>query len=230
MSTAKIQAQIAKYQILVAAGCRKYIIQLLDAEAKLEEAMTQTQQTQQTHTHTILCDLEQEWIAKIAIHFNVAVEGNRLLCTEEQYNRIKELSPRKFKSLGKKIGYDYECHILECFSFEGKILTEEEKKIKEKIKVIGNMNADDLKEHIKSFKLKNVTLMKEGGDVVEIYLQSNTDTDAIMQRLWDEYIPFQMSESGNRIQCAGKKGRIKDAYERLRAENAARPWFKPTKE
>lgn len=40
MSTAKIQAQIAKYQILVAAGCRKYIIQLLDAEAKLEETMT----------------------------------------------------------------------------------------------------------------------------------------------------------------------------------------------
>jgi len=230
MSTAKIQAQIAKYQILVAAGCRKYIIQLLDAEAKLEEAMTQTQQTQQTHTHTILCDLEQEWIAKIAIHFNVAVEGNRLLCTEEQYNRIKELSPRKFKSLGKKIGYDYECHILECFVFEGKILTQEEKEIKEKIRIIGNMNADDLKEHIKAFKFKNVTLMKEGGDVVEIYLERNTDVNAIMQRLWDEYIPFQMSESKNRIQCAGKKGRIKDAYERLRAENAARPWFKPTKE
>jgi phage gpG-like protein len=35
--TAKIQAQIAKYQILVKAGCRRYIIQLLDAEAKLEE-------------------------------------------------------------------------------------------------------------------------------------------------------------------------------------------------
>jgi len=39
MSTAKIQAQIAKYKILVAAGCRRYIIQLLDAEAKLEEKM-----------------------------------------------------------------------------------------------------------------------------------------------------------------------------------------------
>jgi hypothetical protein len=229
--TAKIQAQIAKYKILVAAGCRRYIIQLLDAEKLLEEAMTQqTQQTQQAHTHTILCDLEKEWIAKIAIHFNVAVEGNRLLCTEEQYDKIKKLSPTKFKNLGKKIGYDYECHILECFVFEGKILTQEEKEIKEKIRVVGNMNADDLKEHIKSFKFKNVTLMKEGGDVVEIYLQSNTDIDAIMQRLWDEYIPFQMSESGNRIQCAGKKGRIKDAYERLRAENAARPWFKPIKE
>jgi sRNA-binding protein len=37
--TAKIQAQIAKYKILVAAGCRKYIIQLLDAEKLLEEQM-----------------------------------------------------------------------------------------------------------------------------------------------------------------------------------------------
>jgi hypothetical protein len=36
-TTAKIQAQIAKYQILVAAGCRRYILPLLDAEAKLEE-------------------------------------------------------------------------------------------------------------------------------------------------------------------------------------------------
>jgi hypothetical protein len=35
--TTAIQRQIARYTVLVKAGCRRYIIQLLDAEAKLEE-------------------------------------------------------------------------------------------------------------------------------------------------------------------------------------------------
>ena len=57
--TTAIQAQIAKYQILVKAGCRRYIIQLLDAEAKLEETMYKV------NVHNVHIDIQEQLASRL---------------------------------------------------------------------------------------------------------------------------------------------------------------------
>ncbi len=177
-------------------------------------------------THMISCEMELEWVKELADLIGVKQVGYDLLMDEETFQNLKGWRHSKWKDLAKKTGYNYEeAHILDCLYFEGKILSPEEKAYKAKVLAISNMNGDALLEHIKNLSLKNIYAMKShgGSDVVNLHLYANTDVKNIEKILYDECIPFVVSDK--QIECSGKLNRIKREHDQLRLSNASRPWF-----
>jgi hypothetical protein len=176
----------------------------------------------------ISCEMELEWVKELADLIGVKQVGYDLLMDEETFQNLKGWRHSKWKDLAKKTGYNYdweEVHILDCLYFEGKILSTEEKAHKAKVLAISNMNGDALLEHIKNLSLKNIYAMKShgGSDVVNLHLYANTDVKNIEKILYDECIPFVVSDK--QIECSGKLNRIKREHDQLRLSNASRPWF-----
>ncbi len=76
MSQARLKASIAKYTTLVSLGCKKYILNLLDAEAQLEQLEQQEQNMEPTHQQLWNSIQNGEWSEKSKVIYDQDWDDN----------------------------------------------------------------------------------------------------------------------------------------------------------
>lgn len=230
MTTAKLQQrQATLINLITRVGGRqniqKWMDELLQIDVKLEEVK---QMETLNFDHVIWCEMDQNQIEQLASILKCQFEKSALLLTAEQFAEVKAWKFKKLKEVSKQINFDDTyCSLKDCFEFEGKIKTEEEKNIEKKIKEISNMNAEKLSSLIKSlgFPWEAVHIMPRNSDVVTILITNprKISTDFIESVLAENYIPFETR--GNEILASGKLRWIKDQEQRLHNENKNKAWY-----